>query len=119
MLRTFLDYRRLVKWEQEVLNRGVRKESRSAKLIQSIPWTGVAMFAFMMIFFGVDLGVGIAHTASQMKQRQEDAKANVAVQQKYQSKQWSMEQVKNYREGEIPRPSYAEGGPREAEKQLL
>ena len=118
MLRRFLDYRRLVKWEQEVLNRGVKKESRSAKLLQSVPWTGVALFAFMMIFFGVDLGVGIAHTASQMKQRQNDAQASVSM-QKYQSKQWSMDQVKSYREGEVPRPSYAEGGPHEAEKQLL
>ncbi|CUG88246.1 membrane-associated protein, putative [Bodo saltans] len=99
-LRHVVTFRRLVVWEHEVLNRGVKKEALSAKIFARIPWSGVAMFAFVMVFFGVDLAAGIKHTAKQL-QESKTAAENSPIIKSYQQKQWSVEQAKQFREGEF------------------
>jgi hypothetical protein len=99
-LRNLSTFRRLVLWEHEVLNRGVKKEALSAKIFDRIPWSGVAMFAFVMVFFGVDLAAGIKHTAKQLQENKAAAE-NSPIVKSYQQKQWSVEQAKQFREGEF------------------
>ncbi|EAN80616.1 uncharacterized protein TEOVI_000506400 [Trypanosoma equiperdum] len=110
-VRMFCDFLKLRRWERHVLAQRERQESALAAAFRCIPWSGVAMFFFVMIFFGIDLGAGIKHTARQIQEKKEEAAQSVEV-QKMQARQWSVEQVKNFREGEIPKPSWAEGGPR-------
>lgn len=102
-IRRFGEYIRLTTWERDVLGRGIRKESRLNKLSQQIPWGGMAMFAFMFIFFGVDLTAGVKYTATQLQDKKFDAKNSVELKQ-FEAKRWSVEQVKNYRDGEMPSP---------------
>lgn len=110
-IRMVRDFLYLHSWEKEVLNRGVRREGVVVKMARRIPWSGVAMFIFVMVFFGVDLGAGMKHTASQIRDKKEEAKDSLEI-QKVQARQWSVDQVKNFREGDIPKPSWTEGGPR-------
>lgn len=115
----FRDFTRLQRWEREILKREDRSEGMALRAFRMIPWSGVAMFFFVMVFFGVDLGAGLKYTASQIKEKKNDAQVNVEL-QKYQARQWSKDQVKNFREGETPKPSWSEGGPREgAQKGFL
>lgn len=93
-------YWRLTNWEREVLMRGVRTEGMIARAFRHIPWSGVAMFAFVMIFFGIDLGAGIKYTAQRMKDKREEAANSIEV-KRYQAKQWSVEKVKEFRDGDL------------------
>lgn len=99
-VRSLIAYQRLLSWEHEVLNRGVKKEAISEKIFDRIPWSGVAMFAFMMVFFGIDLAAGIKHTAQQMKDKKAEAESSPIV-KSYKQKQWSVEQAKQFREGDF------------------
>jgi hypothetical protein len=99
-MKNLASFYRLTSWEHEVLNRGVKQESISRKVVDRIPWSGVAMFAFMMIFFGVDLAAGIKHTAKQMREKKSEAENSPLV-KSYQQKQWSVEQAKQFRDGEF------------------
>lgn len=99
-VKSLATYYRLVSWEHEVLNRGVKKEALSAKIFARIPWSGVAMFGFVMVFFGVDLAAGVKHTAKQLQENKEAAE-NSPIIKNYQQKQWSVEQAKQFREGEF------------------
>ncbi|KEG09492.1 hypothetical protein DQ04_05121000 [Trypanosoma grayi] len=112
-LRMVRDFMRLQRWERNVLARDSQRESAFTRAFRRVPWSGVAMFFFVMIFFGVDLGAGIKHTAKQIREKKDEAMQSVEL-QKVQARQWSVEQVKNFREGEVPKPSWAEGGPRRA-----
>lgn len=112
MMRDFLNLQR---WEREILKRDDHSEGFVVRTIRMIPWSGVAFFFFVMVFFGVDLGAGVKQTAAQIKEKRNEAKVNVEL-QKVQARQWSVEQVKNFREGELPQPSWSEGGPRGAPK---
>ncbi|RNF27574.1 uncharacterized protein Tco025E_00224 [Trypanosoma conorhini] len=112
-LRMFRDFLYLQRWERDVLMRDSRREGFLVSAFRRVPWSGVAMFFFIMVFFGVDLGAGIKHTAKQIREKKEDAMQSVEL-QKVQARQWSVEQVKNFREGEVPKPSWTEGGPRGA-----
>ncbi|RNF12077.1 hypothetical protein TraAM80_00494 [Trypanosoma rangeli] len=112
-LRMFRDFLYLQRWEREVLMRDSRRDGFFVRAFRQVPWSGVAMFFFIMVFFGVDLGAGIKHTAKQIREKKEDAMQSVQL-QKVQARQWSVEQVKSFREGEIPKPSWTEGGPRGA-----
>lgn len=109
--RMLQDFLRIQRWEREILKRDDHSESIIVRGIRMIPWSGVTMFFFIMVFFGVDLGAGIKQTASQIKEKKEDAQTTLEV-QKVQARQWSVEQVKNFREGELPQPSWEKGGPR-------
>jgi hypothetical protein len=92
-------------------------------MVRQIPWSGVSMFAFIMIFFGIDLGAGVKHTAQRMKDKREEAANSIEV-KRYQAKQWSVEQVKQFRDGDLHAnldksqsesdfmPLVAEGAPR-------
>ncbi|ESS68577.1 hypothetical protein TcG_00053 [Trypanosoma cruzi] len=111
--RMFYDFLQLQRWERDVLLRDSRREGFFVRAFRRVPWSGVAMFFFIMVFFGVDLGAGIKHTASQIREKKDEAMQSVEL-QKVQARQWSVEQVKNFREGEIPKPSWSEGGPRRA-----
>ncbi|KAG8346248.1 hypothetical protein ERJ75_001651700 [Trypanosoma vivax] len=105
------DYLRLRRWERAVVLQGSRRDGVVVQAFQRIPWSGVAMFVFVMVFFGIDLGAGIKHTARQIREKKDEAVQSVEM-QKLQARQWSVEQVKNFREGELPKPSWGEGGPR-------
>lgn len=101
-LRAFRDYRRLVSWEHEVLHRGITKESYLSKVMRQIPWSGVAMMGFVMVFFGIDLGAGVKYTAQRMKEKKEEAMNSPEV-KKYQAKGWAVDQVKQFRDGDTER----------------
>lgn len=108
----FRDFARLQRWEREILKREDRSEGFIARGIRMIPWSGVTFFFFVMIFFGIDLGAGIKSTAAQIREKKDDAKVTAEM-QKVQARQWSVEQVKSFRGGDLPAPSWGEGGPRE------
>ncbi|ORC87429.1 uncharacterized protein TM35_000222280 [Trypanosoma theileri] len=111
-LRRCYDFVQLQRWERSILARDSPREGIFLRAFRRIPWSGVAMFFFVMVFFGVDLGAGIKHTARQIREKKDEAMQSVEM-QKLQARQWSVEQVKNFREGEMPKPSWAAGGPRE------
>lgn len=95
------------------MRRDVVTEGLVARSIRAIPWSGVFVCFFVLIFFGVDLGAGIKQTARQIKQQKDDIEKSPEL-QKLKARQWSLEQVKNFREGDLPQPSWSEGGPRTA-----
>lgn len=105
------DFVRLQRWERGILKRDDHTEGAITRGIRMIPWSGVTMFIFVMVFFGVDLGAGIKHTAQQIREKKDEALVNMEL-QKVQARQWSVEQVKNFREGDLPQPSWEKGGPR-------
>lgn len=97
-LRMLRDFLNLQRWEREICKRYDRREGFIARGIRMVPWSGVAFFLFVMVFFGIDLGVGIRHTAAQIKEKKDEAMMNVGL-QKMQARQWSLEQVKSFRDG--------------------
>ncbi|KAG5496401.1 hypothetical protein JKF63_02703 [Porcisia hertigi] len=109
--RMLQDFLRVQRWERSIMKREDNSESVVLRGFRMIPWSGVAMFVFIMVFFGFDLGAGIKQTAQQIREKKEDAKTALEV-QKIQARQWSVEQVKSFREGEMPQPSWEKGGPR-------
>ncbi|CBZ29733.1 conserved hypothetical protein [Leishmania mexicana MHOM/GT/2001/U1103] len=109
--RMLQDFMRVQRWERSIRRREDHSEGIVVRSIRMIPWSGVAMFFFIMVFFGFDLGAGIKQTAQQIKDKKKDAQTTLEV-QKIQARQWSVEQVKNFREGEMPQPSWEKGGPR-------
>lgn len=109
------DYTHLQRWERSILKLEDHSDGFIVRGIRAIPWSGVAMFAVVMVFFGVDLGAGVKETTKQIKEKRNTVQVNAQV-QKVKAREWSVEQVKNYREGELPQPSWTAGGPRDASK---
>ncbi|CAD2216011.1 hypothetical protein AGDE_01534 [Angomonas deanei] len=109
----FRDFLRLQRWERAVLKRDFQGDGMFTRAFRMIPWSGVAMFVFIMLFFGIDLGAGVTQTASQLREKKNEAQATIEL-EKVKARQWSVEQVKNFREGEgeVPKASWTEGGPR-------
>ncbi|KAG5470746.1 hypothetical protein LSCM1_01995 [Leishmania martiniquensis] len=110
-LRMLRDFMRVQRWERSIVRREDHSDGVIVRGVRMIPWSGVAMLCFIMVFFGFDLGAGIKQTARQIREQKKDAQTALET-QKLQARQWSMEQVRNFREGELPQPSWEKGGPR-------
>ena len=75
------------------------------QVIESIPWTGIAGFMFLMLFFGIDFAAGITYQAKLMTQdTPEGKKLKEEKEKEMKKKVWALESTQTAREGALHRP---------------